>query len=102
MQESYSEQNNTTDYPLNGGAKPRPQFTPQNQYPHYQPSSQQQSLNTQLEALKAENERLKDAVHYYHTRGDELYTLLQLALGNKVVHLDPPSLENGRTDDTNA
>lgn len=102
MQENYSEQNNTTGYPLNGGAKPRPQFTPQNQYSNYQPSSQQSGFNAQLEELKAENARLKDAVHYYHTRGDELYTLLQLALGNKVAHLATPILENGRTDDTNA
>lgn len=102
MQENYSEQNNTTGYPLNGGTKPRPQFTPQSQYPNYQPNSQQSELNAKLEELKAENARLKDAVHYYHARGDELYTLLQLALGNKVAHLSTPSLEHGRTDNTNA
>lgn len=85
MSTNYSENNNTTAYPISGGIKPNA-----GPYVGSNPEVERLSrviddLKVQIVTLKEENERVKDACFKYKERGDEFYNLLQLTLGHKVV-----------------
>jgi hypothetical protein len=80
-----SESNNPTNYPVNGGIKmtgPGAIPVPQNAYSLPQ-NPEIDRLNQIIRELQLENLRLTTELTYQKNRGDELYTLLHTALGNK-------------------